>query len=156
MRQSVVLLKNDKNALPLPRTLKRLHVAGVAAADLGMQCGGWTIAWQGSPGEVTHGGTTLLAAIRNSVAPGTEVTYSTNAAGAAGADAVLAVIGEKPYAEMMGDRADLRVAPEDLALVKELRRRNSRGDGSVLRPSAHPGRGVGWQRRVPGRVAARH
>ncbi len=122
VRQSVVLLKNEKNALPLPRTLKRLHVAGLAAADLGMQCGGWTIAWQGSPGEVTHGGTTLLAALRKTVGPGTEVTYSTNAAGAAGADAVLAVIGEKPYAEMMGDRTDLRVAPEDLALVKELGR----------------------------------
>jgi beta-glucosidase len=122
VRQSLVLLRNTNSVLPLPKKLKRLHVAGKAAADLGMQCGGWTVAWQGRSGEVTHGGTTLLAAIRNTVSPGTEVTFSTNASGAAGADAVIAVIGELPYAEMMGDRKDLRLAADDVGLVRELKR----------------------------------
>lgn len=122
VRQSVVLLKNANRALPLPKKLKRLHVAGRAAADLGIQCGGWTIDWQGRPGEVTHGGTTLLAAIRNTVAAGTEVSFSADGSGVAGADAVVVVIGELPYAEGKGDRTDLRVAPEDVALVKKVRR----------------------------------
>lgn len=122
VRQSLVLLKNANAALPLPKKLKCLHVAGKAAADLGMQCGGWTIDWQGRSGELTHGGTTLLAAVRNAAAAGTQVTFSTNGSGALGADAVVVVIGEMPYAEMMGDRKDLRVAPEDLALVKEMKR----------------------------------
>jgi beta-glucosidase len=121
VRQSLVLLKNPKGALPLRKDLKRLHVAGKAAADLGIQCGGWTIDWNGRPGEVTHGGMNILAAIRNAVAPGAEVTFSADGSGAAGADAVVVAIGELPYAEMNGDRKDLQIAPEDLALVKKAR-----------------------------------
>ena len=50
--KSLVLLKNEHQALPLSKTLKRLHVAGKAADNLGMQCGGWTIDWQGRLGSV--------------------------------------------------------------------------------------------------------
>src|SRR5204862_2699382 len=58
VRQSLVLLKNDHAALPLSKNIKRVLVAGKAADDLGVQCGGWTISWQGEPGKVTSGGTT--------------------------------------------------------------------------------------------------
>src|SRR4029079_15185984 len=47
VRQSLVLLKNENNALPLSKNLTHLSVLGKAADDLGMQCGGWTISWQG-------------------------------------------------------------------------------------------------------------
>jgi beta-glucosidase len=117
VRQSLVLLKNDHQALPLSKKLKRLAVAGKAADDLGMQCGGWTIDWQGRIGAVTHGGTTLLAAIKQTVAPGTDVVFSLDASALQGADAVIVVIGEMPYAEMKGDRRDLRVGTNDVALV---------------------------------------
>lgn len=117
-RQSLVLLKNENHALPFSRKLKHLAVIGRAADDLGMQCGGWTISWQGKPGEVTHGGTTLLAAIRKAAGRHTEITWSADGSGIAGADAVLVVLGEQPYAEMKGDRTDLRLTPEDLALVQ--------------------------------------
>ncbi|SPE50634.1 Glycoside hydrolase family 3 domain protein [Verrucomicrobia bacterium] len=122
VQQSLVLLKNPNHVLPLSKSLKRLHVAGQAANDLGIQCGGWTIDWQGRAGEVTRGGTTILAAIRRTVATGTEVTYSTGGAEAKGADAAVVVIGEMPYAEMKGDRGDLRVSPQDIALVQEVKR----------------------------------
>jgi len=46
VRESLVVLKNDKNALPLSKKLRRLAVVGPGAADLGMQCGGWTITWR--------------------------------------------------------------------------------------------------------------
>ena len=119
VRQSLVLLKNDNRALPLSKTLRHLVVVGGAADDLGIQCGGWTITWQGQPGNAIPGGTTILAAIRNSVAPGTKVTFSPDGSNVKGADAVVVVVGELPYAEMKGDRRDLSLAPADAALVEK-------------------------------------
>jgi beta-glucosidase len=117
--QSLVLLKNENAVLPLSKTIKRLHVAGRAADDVGIQCGGWTISWQGQSGNtIPRGGTTILAAIRKTVAPGVSVTFSPDGAGAKGADAVVVVIGEMPYAEMKGDRSDLRLSKNDLAVIE--------------------------------------
>jgi beta-glucosidase len=62
VRQSLVLLKNDKKTLPLSKTAKRIVVAGKNADDIGNQCGGWTIDWQGKSGPIVPGGTTILAA----------------------------------------------------------------------------------------------
>jgi beta-glucosidase len=117
VRQSLVLLKNADHALPLSKHLKHLHVMGQAADDIGLQCGGWTISWQGEAGPTIHGGTTILAAIRKTVAPEAEVTYSATDASAGGANAVLVVVGETPYAEGKGDRRDLRLSTNDLALI---------------------------------------
>ena len=122
VRQSVVLLKNQNKVLPISKSAARIHVAGKSADDIGNQCGGWTIDWQGKSGNVTTGGTTLLAAMRNAVSKSTRVTYSADGTGAAGATLGVAVIGEKPYAEGMGDRADLALAPEDVAAVNNLKR----------------------------------
>src|SRR5262245_65326371 len=46
VRQSLVLLRNEKKALPLSKSLRRIHVAGRNADDLGNQMGGWTIQWR--------------------------------------------------------------------------------------------------------------
>jgi beta-glucosidase len=94
---------------------------GEAADDIGIQCGGWTISWQGETGPVIHGGTTILAAIRNAVAADAQVTFSATGENVPGADAVLVVVGEAPYAEMKGDRSDLRLSAKDLALVSKAR-----------------------------------
>jgi len=119
VRQSLVLLKNERQALPLSKQIKHLTVVGKAADDLGIQCGGWTISWQGSSGAVTHGGTTLLAAIKKVVSPETQVTFSPDGENLQNADAVVVVVGEMPYAEMKGDRQDLSLAPSDAALIKK-------------------------------------
>ncbi len=119
VRESLVLLKNENHALPLSKNLKHLVVVGEAADDLGMQCGGWTIDWQGRKGAVTHGGTTLLAAIKGAVASGTTVTYSADGSDLSGADTIIVVVGENPYAEMKGDRQDLNLAAADKALVAQ-------------------------------------
>jgi beta-glucosidase len=117
VRESLVLLKNDQHALPLAKTAKRIHVAGRAGDDLGIQSGGWTITWQGQTGNAAHpGGTTILAGLR-AAAPGAQVTYSADGSGAAGADAVVVVVGETPYAEFKGDRDDLSLSRDDLAAV---------------------------------------
>jgi beta-glucosidase len=122
VQQSLVLLKNTNQALPLSKTAKRIVVAGKAADDLGIQCGGWTISWQGNPGEVTHGGTTILQAIRKAAAPGTEVIFSPDGANARQPDVAVVVIGEMPYAEMKGDRKDLHLSKQDTALVAKLKK----------------------------------
>jgi beta-glucosidase len=118
VRQSLVVLKNTNRTLPLSKEIKRLAVAGKAADDLGMQCGGWTITWQGQTGEVMRGGTTVLGAVRKAVGADTKVTFSPDGANVQGADAILVVVGETPYAEMNGDRSDLRLSAADVALVE--------------------------------------
>lgn len=120
VRKSLVLLKNENQTLPLAKDLGRIHVAGLHADNLGYQAGGWTIDWQGGSGDITEG-TTILEAIRKAVAPGTEVTYSEDGSGAAGADVAIAVIGERPYAEFLGDRSDLSLDPDDVAVVRRLK-----------------------------------
>ncbi len=121
VRESMVLLKNERRALPLSKGARRIHVAGKSADDLGNQCGGWTISWQGQSGAPTSG-TTILTAIRQAVLGKTEVTYSKDGLGAAGADVGVVVVGETPYAEMLGDRTDLSLSREDqdaIAAVKK-------------------------------------
>jgi beta-glucosidase len=117
VRESLVLLKNEKKVLPLSKKLKHIHVAGDSADDIGKQCGGWTIDWQGKSGEVTTGGTTILEAIRNTVSADTKVTYSKNGRGVADADVVVVVVGEKPYAEGPGDSVDLTLSSSEKAVV---------------------------------------
>lgn len=122
VRQSLVLLKNSNSVLPLTKSLKRVVVVGKAADDLGMQCGGWTITWQGAEGKVTSGGTTILQALRAAAPAGMDVTYSPDGRAVHGADVAVVVVGEKPYAEMRGDRKDLRLPSEDVALIAKVKK----------------------------------
>lgn len=121
VRRSMVLLKNEKHVLPLAKNATRIHVAGKCADDIGNQCGGWTIFWQGKSGPITQG-TTILAAIRKAVGSGTQVTHSQDGTGAAGATVGVAFIGETPYAEMQGDRTNLDLSAEDVAVVENMKR----------------------------------
>jgi beta-glucosidase len=121
VRESLVLLKNERRTLPLSRTAKRIHVAGRSADDLGNQCGGWTITWQGGSGAPTTG-TTVLAALRAAAGKGTQVSHSRDGSGAAGADVGVVVVGETPYAEFKGDRVDLSVDAEDVETIARVKK----------------------------------
>jgi beta-glucosidase len=121
VRESLVLLKNSNHALPLSKKAKRIVVVGKAADDLGTQCGGWTITWQGKTGQVMSGGTTILTGLRRAAPRGVEIAFSADGSNLTGADAVIVVVGEAPYAEMKGDRADLTLAAADAALVAKAR-----------------------------------
>jgi beta-glucosidase len=134
VQESLVLLKNEKKSptsgaggnapaaiLPLSKTIARIHVAGRGADNLGMQCGGWTIDWQGKMGRSIPGGTSILTAIKNTVAKSTSVTYSIDGKGAEGADVGVVVIGETPYAEGRGDNADLALSQEDRDAVANMK-----------------------------------
>lgn len=120
VRQSLVVLKND-GVLPLSKDLGHIHVAGKNADDLGNQCGGWTITWQGESGPLTKG-TTIYEAIQIAVSSFTNVTFSKDGSGAKGADVGIVVVGETPYAEMEGDQESLALDKKDLATIDRIRK----------------------------------
>ncbi len=125
VRQSLVLLKNNDNTLPLPKYVPRLLVAGQAANDIGLQCGGWTIEWMGSPGNITPG-TTLLGAIKHTMSDISRLHYDANGnfpASIGPAEVGLVVLSEPPYAEGEGDSADLRLPAADVALIERMKTR---------------------------------
>ncbi|MGW4650282.1 glycoside hydrolase family 3 protein [Kitasatospora sp. NPDC004289] len=118
--KSQVLLKNERGALPLKRT-DAIYVAGVNADNPGNQAGGWTVTWQGAPGD-TIPATTILEGIRE-YAP--SAVYSADAsAPVGGAKVGVVVVGETPYAEGMGDVGNnghtLELSPADRANVDKV------------------------------------
>jgi len=122
VRQSLVLLKNENKTLPISKKVKHIALAGTSADDIGNQCGGWTIDWQGKSGNTISGGTTVLQAVKNAVSKNTVVTFSKDGSQVNDADVVLVVVGETPYAEMMGDRADLSLSKEDIAAIENVKK----------------------------------
>jgi len=120
VKESQVLLINRNRALPIGAGVSNIAVGGKAADDLGIQCGGWTISWQGAAGAVTQG-TTVLQAIKKA-SPRATVTYSPRGDVAPGAQLAVIVIGEKPYAEMKGDRPELTLDADDVAAVRNAKR----------------------------------
>ena len=122
VRKSQVLLKNTNGVLPLPKTANKYFVAGKSADNIGYQSGGWTISWQGSSGAITPG-TTILQGIRSTVSAGTTVTFNASGAGIDGSyKAAIAVVGETPYAEGVGDRpGGMGLDATDLATLNTLR-----------------------------------
>ncbi|HWR66497.1 MAG TPA: glycoside hydrolase family 3 protein [Bellilinea sp.] len=120
VRESLVLLKNENSALPIAKDADSIIVAGIAANDMGIQCGGWTTEWQGETGDVQPG-TTILEAIRAAVSPATTVTYSQDGQFEGTAEIGIAVVGETPYAEGVGDASDLSLSDKDLQVITNLR-----------------------------------
>ncbi|HEU4326732.1 MAG TPA: glycoside hydrolase family 3 N-terminal domain-containing protein [Roseiflexaceae bacterium] len=121
VRESLVLLKNAGNLLPLSTSPGRVLVAGKSADDIGLQSGGWTISWQGSSGNITPG-TTILQGIRANMPPGSQITYIRNpdAGQVTGYNIGIVVVGETPYAEGQGDNGTLALAAEDSATVQRV------------------------------------
>jgi beta-glucosidase len=118
VRESMVILKNN-GVLPLGGA-KRVHVSGTAANDLGTQCGGWTIDWQGRGGDVTTGGVTILTALRTGVAADIVLSNDDDGRGAIGADVAIVVVGEKPYAEGGGDEPNPSLSKEDHEVIERV------------------------------------
>ncbi len=108
VEKSQVLLKNDNGILPLKQGQK-IYVTGPAVDNIGVQCGGWTLSWQGIPDKDLTPGTSLLEGLNECASQyGLEIITDKNRAGEA--DVVLLAVGEKPYAEYEGDTADLSLA----------------------------------------------
>ena len=124
VRKSLVLLKNERDLLPLSKDLPRLIIAGQGADDIGLQCGGWSISWQGEAGATTTG-STILDGIRALACPTTIIEYAPTGEfdDDTRAEVGLVVLHEAPYAEGFGDRADLSLSTDEIALLNRVRER---------------------------------
>lgn len=121
--KSLVILKNEKQLLPISKNLKKIYVAGAAADNLGMQLGGWSVEWQGIDGNWTPG-TTILGGIREIVSAKADLIYDKDGnfdVKNGPADIGIAVVGEKPYAEGWGDRENLSLSATDLETIRKLK-----------------------------------
>lgn len=104
VRKSLVLLKNDHNTLPLNKQHSFL-VCGKNAHNIGHQCGGFTIDWQGVSGNTSFPtGSSIWQGIQQSSPSSVLATnLESITQNQQQFDAAIVVIGEKSYAEGMGD-----------------------------------------------------
>lgn len=116
-QKSLVLLKNEGDTLPLSPE-SALFVAGAAADDIGLACGGWTITWQGEAGPITQG-QTLLTGLK--AIGGDAVIYQADGEFTEKAVTGVVVIAETPYAEGMGDNGSLALTDEQRTLIQRTR-----------------------------------
>src|SRR6476619_187148 len=127
----MTLLRNQNNTLPLSSTAK-VVVTGPSADSMTNQLGGWSVSWQGvfgaghvccmGPPNQIQPGTTVLKGLQ---AEDPNVTYATDqaaaVAAAASADAVVVAVGEKAYAEGLGDNPAPQLAQDQKDLISALR-----------------------------------
>jgi beta-glucosidase len=129
-QESITLLRNQNNVLPLSPASK-IVVTGPNADNMAYQVGGWSVSWQGPhtsghvccegpPGQIPPG-TTVLKGLQGE---DSNVTYApdqaTAVADAASADAVVVAVGEKAYAEGLGDNPAPQLTPDQQNLVSAL------------------------------------
>lgn len=100
VRESLVLLKNENNLLPLKKNT-RIVVVGEFGDNSGLQSGGWTVNWQGTT-ENYKGATTILEGIKK-FAMGEVLYDKEGSATYDNVDVAIIVVGETPYAEFFGD-----------------------------------------------------
>ena len=130
-RQSITLLQNNNNILPLSKEIKNIMLTGPAADGLSMLCGGWTIGWQGaSERDLAKMGPTLMAALRAKLPMETNLNYIRSFSlknqiyleklkeACAAADVCIVALGEKPYAEGGGDANNVKLPADQVELVK--------------------------------------
>ena len=127
VRESLVLLKNENNVLPLNKDAPVIFVAGEGANDIGLQSGGWTLEWQGKKGNDNEG-TTILSGIHALANSDTNIEFNRNGdfsefKNADGsplvADVGIVVLSEVPYAEGVGDREDISLTKSELDLIQK-------------------------------------
>ncbi len=127
-RESMTLLRNQNNTLPLSSSAK-VVVTGPSADSMTNQLGGWSVSWQGvfgaghvccmGPPDQIPPGTTVQKGIKNNDANAVYVPDGTTALGTP-ADAYVVAVGEKAYAEGLGDNPAPQLPPDQKALIKQL------------------------------------
>ncbi len=129
-RESITLLRNEDQVLPLAPSAK-IVVTGPSADSMTNQLGGWSVSWQGvfgaghvccmGPPDQIPPGTTVLKGIQ---AADPNTVFAPDAASAvaaaSSADAIVAVVGEKAYAEGLGDDPAPQLPPDQKALITTL------------------------------------
>ena len=127
-RESMTLLRNQNNTLPLSSSAK-VVVTGPSADSMTNQLGGWSVSWQGvfgaghvccmGPADQIPPGTTVQKGILNDDSNAVYVPDGNTAASTPG-DAYVVAVGEKAYAEGLGDNPAPQLPPDQKALIKQL------------------------------------
>ncbi|MBH0056572.1 glycoside hydrolase family 3 C-terminal domain-containing protein [Pseudoalteromonas sp. SWXJZ94C] len=126
VRESLVLLKNKNNILPLSPK-QNVLIAGDAADNIGKQSGGWSITWQGTNNKNVDfpGATSIYSGLKDQIsAAGGKAILSADGTFEQRPDVAIVVFGEEPYAEGHGDRDNLefeRGNKKSLALLNSLK-----------------------------------
>ena len=113
VRESLVLLKNNDNLLPLS-TEQTILVIGDGADSITKAAGGWTLSWQGGGYDNGHfpNGQSILEGIEDALLPGGgTLIFDPTGESNVDADVVIAVYGENPYAEGIGDIRTMDFVP---------------------------------------------
>ncbi|HEY1594460.1 MAG TPA: glycoside hydrolase family 3 N-terminal domain-containing protein [Thermoleophilaceae bacterium] len=132
--ESVTLLRNQNDVLPLSKDASKLVVTGPNADSMTNQLGGWSVSWQGAfgggqaccagPADQIPPGTTVLDGIKAAVSPSTQVVYTQDKSQAvsetSNADAAIVAVGETPYAEGLGDNPSPALTPDQQSLISAL------------------------------------
>ena len=131
--ESITLLKNEGNLLPLDKS-KKLLITGPGANSNIMLNGAWSRTWQGNNPTYdvkTPGKLTILEAVQREIGAA-KVSYVEGAtvnelinlddaiSAAAEVDAIMVCLGETPATEKPGDIDDLDLSDAQLDLVKGL------------------------------------
>ena len=123
-RESIVLLQNRGNVLPLPSSAPSLLLTGPSLDNIGHLCGGWSLGWQGTSGNTmfSHGRSVLSAfqARFGNVTALDTMDVTTALTKATVAEYTVVVLGEGPYAEKPGDIDDLSLPLDQLLYVRSL------------------------------------
>ncbi|GMU87285.1 MAG: glycosyl hydrolase [Ignavibacteriales bacterium] len=130
--ESIILLKNKENMLPLAKN-KKVFVTGPTANMLSVLNGGWTITWQGNEETLyPQEKFTILEAIQSEI-PKAQVTYAEGVTFdkegktdeavklAKASDVVVLCLGEPAYCETPGNIYDLTLPDAQIAYAKKLK-----------------------------------
>jgi beta-glucosidase len=126
VRESLVLLKNENNVLPLSKDTPVIFIAGEGANDIGLQSGGWTLEWQGQAGNANEG-TTILSGIRSVLSTNSRVEFNREGdfsefkdsdGNQLIANVGIVVLSEDPYAEGVGDAEDISLTDDEIKLIQ--------------------------------------
>ncbi len=130
-QESITLLRNSSNTLPLSSSSK-VVVTGPSADSMTNQLGGWSVSWQGvfgaghvccmGPADQIPPGTTVLKGIQAADPAAVYAPDQATALAAAGTtEAYVVVVGEKAYAEGLGDNPAPALPADQQALISALK-----------------------------------
>jgi beta-glucosidase len=133
--ECITLLKNENDVLPIAGSAN-VFVSGPTANSLNALNGGWSGTWQGkNPKYNNPGRKTAVEAMRDEFGPGRvqfeelesmeftgeDIRRVSSALRRARPDVAVLFLGEMPYTEFMGNIGDLRLADNQLELVRAVR-----------------------------------
>jgi len=129
-RESIVLLKNENQLLPLSSSTKKIVLAGPASNSKRNITGGWTIEWAGAPeSRFPANMETIYSALKKELSATNIVLFDSTLRNAAesqrfesessSADLIICAVGEQPYAEGRGNIDDLKLDAAQLQLIEK-------------------------------------